>query len=126
MSAARVEALDAGYDGLEVLQWPELPEGVRDLAQQLTELIDAHRRLAGVPASVREEESLHDAVTSLVDRVIEAPSRHGVPPLVQERLRTDEAFRRAVEQHYSYDAWQPAFLRALSHAPTVRSEAGDR
>jgi Flp pilus assembly CpaF family ATPase len=94
--AVEVEALDAAYDGLEVLQWPELPEGVRDLAQRLTELIDNHRRLAGVPASVREEESLLDAVTSLVDRVIEAPGRHGVPPMVQERLRTDEPFRQAV------------------------------
>lgn len=98
MTGTRVQTLEARYTGLEVLQWPELPDGVRDLAQRLTELIEAHRRLAGVPASVREEETLPDAVTALVERVIEAPDRHGVQPMVQERLRTDEAFHRAVVQ----------------------------
>jgi Flp pilus assembly CpaF family ATPase len=92
------DVLAAPYAGLDALSWPELPDGIRDLAQRLTEVIDATRRLAGYPASVIEEESLLDSVTALVDRVIESPTRHGVQPMVQERLRTDEAFREAVIQ----------------------------
>jgi pilus assembly protein CpaF len=92
----RAETADAVYQGLEAMPWPELADGVRDLAQRLTEVIESTRRLAGYPAAVVEEDSLLDSVTSLVDRVIESPTRHGVQPLVQERLRTDETFRQAV------------------------------
>lgn len=82
--------------GLAVLDWPELPDGVRDLALRLTHLIDENRRLSGLPPSVREEETLGDGVAALVERVIESPVRFGVQPITQERLRTDPSFRRAV------------------------------
>jgi Flp pilus assembly CpaF family ATPase len=91
-----VEIPETAYEGLDVLPWPELPDGVRDLAQRLSEVIDTTRRHAGFPPSVVEENSLLDSVTALVDRVIESPTRHGVQPMVQERLRTNEAFRQAV------------------------------
>ena len=84
------------HEGLEALDWPELPDGVRDLAQRLTQLIDDNRRLSGLAPSVREEETLADGVAALVDRVIESPVRFGVQPMTQERLRTDPAFRQAV------------------------------
>jgi Flp pilus assembly CpaF family ATPase len=83
---------------LATRDWPELPDGVRDLALRLTQLIDENRRLSGLPASVREEEALPDGVAALVDRVIESPVRFGVQPMTQERLRTDPAFRLAVIQ----------------------------
>ena len=86
----------ATADGLATLDWPELPDGVRDLALRLTQLIEEMRRLNGLPPSVREEETLLEAVAALVDRVIESPVRFGVQPMTQERLRTDPAFRRAV------------------------------
>jgi Flp pilus assembly CpaF family ATPase len=89
-------ATETGYEGLEALPWPELPDGVRDLAQRLSEVVELTRRRAGYPPSVVEEDSLLDAVTALVDRVIESPTSHGVQPMVQERLRMDEAFRQAV------------------------------
>jgi Flp pilus assembly CpaF family ATPase len=82
--------------GLVVLDWPELPDGVRDLALRLAQLIDENRRLSGLPPSVREEETLAEGVAALVDRVIESPVRFGVQPITQERLRTDPAFRHAV------------------------------
>jgi Flp pilus assembly CpaF family ATPase len=82
--------------GLAHLDWPELPDGVRDLALRLFQLIDENRRLSGLPASVRDEEALADGVGALIDRVIEAPARFGVQPMTHERLRTDEAFRDAV------------------------------
>ncbi len=85
-------------DGLTTLDWPELPDGVRDLALRLTQLIEETRRLSGLPPSVREEEALLEAVAALVDRVIESPVRFGVQPMTQERLRTDPAFRRAVAE----------------------------
>jgi Flp pilus assembly CpaF family ATPase len=78
------------------MDWPELPDGVRDIAQRLTQLIEESRRLSGLPPSVREEESLPEGVAALVDRVIESPARFGIQPMTQERLRTDPAFRRAV------------------------------
>ncbi|HXM53887.1 MAG TPA: CpaF/VirB11 family protein [Candidatus Dormibacteraeota bacterium] len=84
------------HEGLETLDWPELPDGVRDLAQRLTQLIDDNRRLSGLAPSVREEETLADGAAALVDRVIESPVRFGVQPMTQERLRTDPAFRQAV------------------------------
>jgi pilus assembly protein CpaF len=86
----------AAYAGLETLDWPELPDGVRDLAHLLTQLIEHNRRLSGLPPSVREEEALLDGAAALVDRVIESPARFGVQPMTQERLRTDPAFRQAV------------------------------
>jgi Flp pilus assembly CpaF family ATPase len=86
----------AGYAGLEALHWPELPDGVRDLAALLTQLIDENRRLSGLPPSVREEEALAGGAAALVDRVIESPGRFGVQPMTQERLRADPAFRQAV------------------------------
>jgi Flp pilus assembly CpaF family ATPase len=89
-------AAPAGYAGLEELHWPELPEGVRDLAALLAHLIDENRRLSGLPPSVREEEALVEGVAALVDRVIESPARFGVQPMTQERLRADPAFRQAV------------------------------
>ena len=81
---------------LEWLDWPELPDGVRDLSQRLTHVIEEARRASGLPPSVREEEGLPEAVAALIDRVIEAPARFGVQPMTHERLRTDPAFRRAV------------------------------
>jgi Flp pilus assembly CpaF family ATPase len=81
---------------LAVLDWPELPDGVRDLAHRLTQLIEENRRLSGLPPSVREEETLEEGVAALVDRVIESPVRFGVQPITQERLRADPAFRHAV------------------------------
>ena len=81
---------------LERLDWPEVPEGVRDLSRRLAQLIEEARRTSGLPASVREEEALPEAVAALVDRVVEAPATFGVPPMTHERLRTDPAFRRAV------------------------------
>jgi Flp pilus assembly CpaF family ATPase len=92
-----VTTLTIGLDaGLAVLDWPELPDGVRDLALRLTQLIDDNRRLSGLPPSVREEETLAEGVAALVDRVIESPVRFGVQPITQERLRSDPAFHRAV------------------------------
>jgi pilus assembly protein CpaF len=88
--------MPATHAGLEALDWPELPDGVRDLAQRLAQLIDENRRQSGLPPSVREEETLEEGVSALVDRVIESPVRFGVPPMTQERLRTDPAFRQAV------------------------------
>jgi Flp pilus assembly CpaF family ATPase len=82
--------------GLGALDWPELPDGVRDLALRLTQLIEDNRRLSGLPPSVREEEALAEGVAALVDRVIESPVRFGVQPITQERLRTDPAFHRTV------------------------------
>jgi Flp pilus assembly CpaF family ATPase len=82
--------------GLATMDWPELPDGVRDLALRLTQLIEESRRLSGLPPSVREEEALAGGVAALVDRVIESPVRFGVQPITQERLRTDPAFHRAV------------------------------
>ena len=96
MKALSAEIAEAAYEGLEALPWPDLGDGVRDLAQRLTEVIETNRRAAGAPASVVEEDTLFDSVTALVDRVIESPTRHGVPPMVQERLRTDDSFRRTV------------------------------
>src|SRR5437763_11429817 len=84
------------YAGLHLLDWPELADGVRDLAVQLTHVIEDGRRVEGLPPSVREEEALRETVTALVDRVIESPARFGVAPMTQDRLRTDAAFRRAV------------------------------
>ncbi|HYW27457.1 MAG TPA: CpaF/VirB11 family protein [Terriglobales bacterium] len=81
---------------LAALDWPELPDGVRDLALRLTQLIEDNRRLSGLPASVREEEALTEGVAALVDRVIESPVRFGVQPITQQRLRTDPMFHRAV------------------------------
>src|SRR5215472_16269703 len=79
-----------------VLDWPELPDGVRDLAARLTQVIEEHRRQSGLPASVREEEGLAEGVAVLLDRVIESPARFGVQPMTHERLRADPAFRYAV------------------------------
>jgi Flp pilus assembly CpaF family ATPase len=87
-----------GYDGLEPMHWPELADGVRELAARLAEAIEVSRRLSPLPPSVREEEALPGAIAALVDRVIEAPSRHEVPPVTQRRLRADEPFRRAVAE----------------------------
>jgi Flp pilus assembly CpaF family ATPase len=96
MRALGLQPADTTYDGLQIIQWPELADGVRDLAQRLTEIVEADRRLGGFPASVGDEDSLLQSVTVLVDRVIESPIRHGVQPMVQDRLRTDRAFRLAV------------------------------
>ena len=85
-----------GAAGLEAMDWPELPDGVRDLALGLTQRIEDNRRSSGLPASVREEETLLDGITAMVDQVIEAPARFGVQPMTQERLRTDPSFRGAV------------------------------
>jgi Flp pilus assembly CpaF family ATPase len=78
------------------LEWPEVPDAVRDLALRLTQLIDEHRRQSGLPPSVREEEALAEGAAALVDRVMESPVRFGVQPMTQERLRADPAFRQAV------------------------------
>lgn len=86
----------AARDALELLDWPELPDGVSDLALRLTHLVEETRRVSGLPPSVREEEALPDALTALVDRVIESPARFGVQPITQERLRIDPVFRQAV------------------------------
>jgi Flp pilus assembly CpaF family ATPase len=83
--------------GLEEAPWPDLPEGVRDLAQILAGRIDASRRSSGQTPSVREEEALPDAVSACVDRVLEAPARFGVQPVTAERLRSDAVFRETVE-----------------------------
>lgn len=84
------------YAGVGVLHWPELPDGVRDLALRLAEAVEAARRSSGQPPSVREEEGLLQAVGELVERVIESPATYGVQPITQERLRTDTSFRRTV------------------------------
>lgn len=81
---------------LELLDWPELPDGVRDLALRFTQLIEESRRTSGQPASVREEEALPDTVSALVDRAIESPAGFGVAPMTHGRLRSDPSFRRAV------------------------------
>jgi len=81
---------------LELLDWPEMPDGVRDLSLRLTHLIDEARRMSGLPPSVREEEALPEAVRALVDRVIESPAHFGVQPMAHERLRIDPAFQQAV------------------------------
>lgn len=96
--AAAPDIEHAPYVGLDVMDWPELPDGVRDLAFGLTQRIEDNRRLSGLPASVREEETLLDGISALITRVIEAPSRFGVEPMTQERLRTDPSFRQAVIQ----------------------------
>lgn len=85
-----------GYAGLQLVDWPEVPDGVRDLAQLLSQVIEENRRLSGLPPSVREEEALPAGAAALVDRVIESPARFGVPPMTQERLRVDPGFRKAV------------------------------
>src|ERR1700704_1293227 len=90
----RLQGVPTG--GLTALEWPELPDGVRDLAMRLTQLVEENRRQSGLPPSVREEEALAEGVAALVDRVIESPVRFGVQPMTQERLRTDPAFRQAV------------------------------
>jgi Flp pilus assembly CpaF family ATPase len=82
--------------GLAEMDWPELPDGVRDLATRLVRLVEENRRQSGLAASVREEEALAEGVEALVDRVIEAPGRFGVQPLTHERLRADLTFRDAV------------------------------
>jgi Flp pilus assembly CpaF family ATPase len=90
--------LTAPVAGMATLDWPELPDGVRDLALRLVQVIEESRRHSGLAASVREEEALVGGVAALVDRVIEAPARFGVQPLAHERLRTDPSFRDAVVQ----------------------------
>lgn len=87
---------DLASAGLQALDWPDLPDGVRDLALRLSQAIDESRRLSGLPPSVREEEALPDGISALVGRVLEAPARFSVPPMTQERLRTDPAFHQAV------------------------------
>jgi Flp pilus assembly CpaF family ATPase len=82
--------------GLATLDWPEVPDAVRDLALRLTQIIEENRRVSGLPPSVREEEALAEGVAALVDRVVESPIRFGVQPMTQERLRTDPAFFHAV------------------------------
>jgi len=84
------------YEGLERIDWPELPDGVRDLAERLAHCLEESRRLAGLPPSVREEETLPATVESLLQRVIEAPLRFGVQPMTHERLLTDASLREAV------------------------------
>jgi len=84
------------YAGLEVMDWPELPDGVRDLALLLTHVIEENRRLSGLPPSVREEAILLEGAAALVDRVVESPARFGVHPMTHERLRIDSSFRQAV------------------------------
>ncbi len=84
------------HAGLEAMDWPELPDGVRDLAALLTHVIEENRHLSGLPPSVREEEGLLEGAAALVERVIESPSRFGVQPMTQERLRLDPAFRQAI------------------------------
>jgi Flp pilus assembly CpaF family ATPase len=91
-----VAGAQAPTAGLATIDWPDLPDGVRDLALRLTQIIEENRRLSGLPPSVREEEALVDGVGALVDRVVESPIRFGVQPMTQERLRTDAAFQRAV------------------------------
>ena len=86
----------AAVGALTPFDWPELPDGVADLALRLTQLIEDARRMSGLPASVNEEEALPDAVAALVDRVIETPARFGVQPMTHERLRVDAAFREQV------------------------------
>ena len=86
----------AAPEGLDTIDWPELPDGVRDLAGRLTQLIEEGRRLSGLPPSVREEEALAEGIAALLGRVIESPVRFGVTPMTQERLRTDPSFYRAV------------------------------
>ncbi len=86
----------AVHPPLELLDWPELPDAVRDVSQRLTQLIEESRRMSGQPPTVREEEALPDTAAAMVDRVIESPAPFGVPPMTHERLRTDAAFRKAV------------------------------
>ena len=88
----------SGYEGLQLMQWPELPDGVRELAVRLAEVIEGNRRLSGLPPSVREEEVLPETVAAVVDRIIESPAQFGVQPMTQERLRTDASFRRALNR----------------------------
>jgi Flp pilus assembly CpaF family ATPase len=88
----------AATSRLAALDWPELPDGVRDLALRLVQLIEENRRRSGLPASVREEEALAEGVGALVDRVIESPARFGVQPMTHERLCSDPSFRQAVVQ----------------------------
>jgi Flp pilus assembly CpaF family ATPase len=86
----------SGYARLEALDWPELPDGVRDLAFRFSQILEDNRRMAGLPPSVRDEEALPEAVATLIDRAIEAPARFGVQPMTSERLRNDPAFHEAV------------------------------
>ncbi|MBO0839022.1 MAG: Flp pilus assembly complex ATPase component TadA, partial [Actinobacteria bacterium] len=76
----------------------ELPDGVRELAGRLAELVEADRREQGLPPSVQDEETLPRAVSALIDRVAEAPAQFGIQPMTQERLRTDPGFRQALAE----------------------------
>lgn len=97
LTAARATgAASPGQARLEAIEWPELPDGVRDLAYRLARVLEDGRRLSGVPPSVRDEEVLPAAAAALVERLIEAPAQFGVQPMTSERLRNDPAFREAV------------------------------
>src|SRR3982074_877583 len=82
--------------GLPVMPWPDLPDGVRDVATHLTRVIEEQRRADGQAPSVREEELLLENVTSLVYKVIESPTQFGIQPMTQQRLRSEENYRSAV------------------------------
>jgi Flp pilus assembly CpaF family ATPase len=82
--------------GLPVMPWPDIPDGVRDVVSQLARIIEERRRVDGQPPSVREEEGLLETVTALVYRVIESPAQFGVQPMIQQRLRSETNYRDAV------------------------------
>jgi Flp pilus assembly CpaF family ATPase len=81
---------------LPVMPWPELPEGVQDVALHFTRIIEERRRADGQPPSVHEEELLLERATELVYRAIEQPAQYGVQPMIQQRLRAEENYRGAV------------------------------
>jgi pilus assembly protein CpaF len=76
--------------------WPELPDGIADLATQFARVIEERRRSSGLPPSVREEETLEADVEALIEQVIDSPLRYDVQPMIQDRLRRDDGFRAAV------------------------------
>jgi Flp pilus assembly CpaF family ATPase len=82
--------------GLPVMPWPDIPDGVRDVAAHLARVVEERRRADGQPPSVREEELLLEAVTTLVYKVIESPAQFGIQPMTQQRLRAEENYRNAV------------------------------
>ncbi|MBO0683547.1 MAG: Flp pilus assembly complex ATPase component TadA [Candidatus Dormibacteraeota bacterium] len=88
----------SSYEGLGSMHWPELPDGVRELAGRLAEQVEAGRRLQGLPPSVQDEETLPEAVSALIGRAVEAPARFDIQPMTQERLRTDPGFRQALAE----------------------------
>jgi Flp pilus assembly CpaF family ATPase len=78
--------------------WPDLPDGIGDMATRFARVIEERRRGSGLPPSVREEETLEADVEALIEQVIESPLQYGVQPMIQDRLRRDDRFRAAATE----------------------------